>query len=112
MKKQTIQLNSHNKSAKDRLFFVGDTVYAMNFAGSTKRLREILQDKPASFTVLLEDVHHIKHALPDDDQMINTKIWTPKQTLENLPEMFYGYGFMDVVCICDELCVFRRWWYV
>ena len=60
MNKQSIQLNNHNKSAKDCLFFVGDTIYVMNFASSTTWLKRVLQD-------------HIEHALLDDSNKIKTK---------------------------------------
>ena len=78
MNKQSVQLNNQNKSAKHRLFFDRDNVYAVNLASSTKWLKWLLQDKlgPVSFTVLLEDI--IKLVIPYDSPKFRQNIWIHK----------------------------------
>ena len=55
--KQQRQVIDHNKSAMERSFFDGDTVYAMNWAGKPRWLRGVIQEQlgPVSYTVLLKD---------------------------------------------------------
>ena len=40
--KQQRQVIDHNKSAKERSFFDGDTVYAMNWAGKPRWMRGVM----------------------------------------------------------------------
>ena len=76
--KQQRQVIDHNKSAKERSFFDGDTVYAMNWAGKPRWMRGVIQEQlgPVSYTVLLKDGRiwkrhsdHLKIALPEEHTM-------------------------------------------
>ena len=76
--KQQRQVIDHNKSAKERSFFDGDTVYAMNWAGKPRWMRGVIQEQlgPVSYTVLLKDgriwkrhIDHFKIALPEEHTM-------------------------------------------
>ena len=93
MNKQSIQLNNHNKRAKERFFFVGDTVSAMNFAGSTKWLRRQTIGL-VSFTVLLEDGKLWKRHTDNNNintEDMDTEIHTRKCTRTVSQLIRYGH---------------------
>ena len=80
--KQSKAMDAHDSRGKERMFYVGDTVLAMNFAGAPKWLPGVLEERidPVSFTVRLRDrclwkrhVDHLRAQCPQEEESVDNR---------------------------------------
>lgn len=94
--KQGYDMQRHNVHAKDRVFYAGDPVWAMNFQGSPKWMQGVLEQQlgPVSYLVRLRDGRlwrrhqdHLKTRRPEENDNIEREQAPVVTSDESTPPM-------------------------
>ncbi|KAK6169532.1 hypothetical protein SNE40_020571 [Patella caerulea] len=92
--KQEYDVQHHNSHAVGRVFYVGDTVWTLNFQGKPKWLSGVIEQKlgPVTFSVKLVDGRiwrrhqdHLRKRYPDEERAPNPELGTPVPPLLTIP---------------------------